>query len=495
MSRKTRKTEPCTAGNEAKTSDPLVIRFATHDSAANETPSGPREETKMHETLKLGLMAGVVGLALQAADPSDARADGKPHPDRDEACQSLKLRAVGDYYTCLLRAGDDPWRREGCDNRFERNFSKADRLSPACPPLDDPDRTQRAVADQAQAVLVGDVSTPPCQQIVSGADGLVTCLISAPSEYITTTVASLSDILTQIQTQSSSSCADCASVTADTPLWLQAWGAPGGSRFQGLGGAPGFAQTVTTINELEMQGIVDLYYYFGQTGGYNQTSGASGGTATLVTTVDLQRNPATPPTSSGMLLIAGGGGGSGGCDGGCILSCPTPGNGGAGGVAISTVGPDGQGIGQGGDGSWTGSGGGEGVGGSSASNDGGPGNDGIGGTGGPGSFGAGGHSQNGTTWFNTGSTPLTFSSGGGGGGGYDSNSCTAGGGGGGGGWGGGGGGIHGNNNYSAGGGGGGGSWSAPSTCNDVTAPTTYPGNNSTGHANLFLVFNTQGTCQ
>lgn len=446
-----------------------------------------------NQTLKMGFLAGVVGLTLQAAGAPNALADGKPDPDWDRVCQSYKLRAVGSYYKCLLWTSNDTVGRARCDDRFQQAFATADRLSPNCPPLDSLDRTRRSINDQAQAVLVGDVSAPPCQAVLSGTDGLVTCQLNAPGDNIGTSVASLTDILTQIQNQDSSTCAACASVTAETPLWLQAWGSSGGNRGRGSSVAVGgFAQTVTTISDLQAVGTVALYFYLGAAGGWNNTSGASGGAATLVTTEDLQLNPANDPTDA--LLIAGGGGGSGGCDSGCLGGCIEPGNGGGGGTAISTTGPDGQGIGQGGGGHKSGGGGGgQGIGGSGHGSLG-SGNSGIGGKGGGGGEGAGHHSQGGPGWFNTSSTPLTFTSGAGGLGEGDTNTCTAGGGGGGGGWGGGGGGVHGNTATAAGGGGGGGSYSIASTCNDVMAPTTYQ-QSASSNGNVYFVFNTKGTCQ
>ena len=430
--------------------------------------------------------AVAVLLALQGA--MAAAASTASASDRNQTCEARKLYAVSDYYACLLNAGDHARRQSRCDEQFERAFGRADQLARGCPPLDDLDRTQTAVKDQAKAVLTGDISAPPCQEVLSGTDGRVTCVINKSGENIGTSASSLEDILTQITTQDPSTCAACQDVTPDTPLWLQAWGGSGGNRGEGASsGSGGFAQTVTTINDLKSLGIIDLYFYLGGGGSWNNTSGASGGAATLVTQADLQLSPSNDPTDA--LLIAGGGGGSGGCDGGCSLGCSRPGSGGAGGSAISTTGPDGQGIGQGSSGSsGGGSGGGNGIGGSGG---GATGNADIGGTGGSGGAGAGNHSQGGPGWINTGSTPLAFTSGAGGGGNSDTNSCTAGGGGGGGGWGGGGGGRHGNIDTSAGGGGGGGSYSMASTCDDVDAPTTY----QAGAGNLYLVFNTQGACK
>jgi hypothetical protein len=167
------------------------------------------------------IIAGMAGIALLVGSVTDVLANGRPQ-SADDFCQALKLTAVGNYYRCLLRAGEGDRRKSSCDDRFTRAFAQADLHSPACEPLDDPDRTQRGIQDQAKAVLAGDVSVPPCQEITSGTDGIVTCWLHKPGQNTSTSYAALDDILTQITTQDPADCAPCQNVTSDTPLWLQA---------------------------------------------------------------------------------------------------------------------------------------------------------------------------------------------------------------------------------------------------------------------------------
>lgn len=435
------------------------------------------------------ILATAIGFVLLTGSGGAAYAAARQDsngikPGKLAACRSAKLKAVGDYYECLLlRNGKNIALHGGCDKRFMNKFAKADKLSPGCPPLDDPDRTQRYVLNQARAVHSGDPSVPPCQEITSDSSGKVTCWLHKPGENTTTSWANLDDILAQLTSQSSAACAPCQNITSQTPMWMQAWGGKGGKS----GGNSGFAQTVTTLADLQNQGIVTLFFYLGRNGYSSGTTGGSGGAATLVTQEDLQENPATAPVDA--LLIAGGGGGGGGQDTGCLVGDPTPHGGASGGVAISQTGPDGEGIGQGND-ATNGKGGGQGVAGSGHSS----GSKGIGGQGGKGGQGAGHSATSTTAWFNTGATQLTITSGKGGDGGDDSSSCTTGGGGGGGGWGGGGSGSHGNADTKAGGGGGGGSYSIPSKCADPGAPTTYVSNPDSGAGTFQIVFNTEGSC-
>jgi hypothetical protein len=432
-------------------------------------------------------LAGSLGLALLAGT-APARGGDFKHgdgKDPDQYCRSLKLQAVSVYYGCLVRAADDHGKQSRCDDRFTAAFERADALSPGCEPLGNLRRTQLGVQNQAREALIGDISQPPCQGIISGTT-LVTCQLHAPGDNITNTVAVLSDILTQIQTYPD--CPACAEVTDQTPMWLQAWGGTGGDPDDQSEGLPGFAQMVTSLSGLEGNGILQLYFYLGASGSNNgKITGGSGGAATLVTSQDLTQSPSQEPDQSAIILVAGGGGGGGGRDTGCLAGSKTPGAGGAGGVAISVTGQDGQRFGQGGQGGDSGGGGGGYSGGGS-----GGGSDGIGGMGGGGGEGAGGGPPGRTGWYNTGATKLTFTSGEGGGGGGDKNSCVSGGGGGGGGYGGGGGGGDGDANRAASGGGGGGSAAQASTCTDAKAPTTFQTAPS-WDGTVYLVFDTAAT--
>ena len=455
------------------------------------TPERPSRRG-LERVLRTLLMCGVGGVAATIASSGGALAlDDRPGDLSDSSggeCQTLKLRAAGEYYACLLRAGDEGHGSKRCDHRFAALFERADRREPGCLPLDDLERSQQGIRNQAQEVLVGDISQPPCQGIVSGSEGLVTCQLRVPGENIVNSVANLADVLTQIQNEPD--CPACAKVTDETPIWIQAWGGRGGDGDDSSEGAPGFAQLVTSISGLKSVGIVQFYFYLGAGGSNGGTTGGAGGAATLVTEGDLLDSPSTAPTDA--LLIAGGGGGGGGRNTGCIAGSRTPGTGGAGGLAISVTGKDGQRFGQGGQGGASGGGGGgQSEGGSGGG--GGGGGDGIGGMGGGGGDAPGGGAPGSSGWYNTGATKLTFTSGEGGGGGGDKNSCTAGGGGGGGGYGGGGGGGDGDANRQARAGGGGGSYASASTCADPKAPTTFQNPPSTD-GNVYLVFNTSATC-
>ncbi len=227
-------------------------------------------------------------------------------------------------------------------------------------------------------MLVGDISQPPCQEITANDGGQVTCQLHVPGENIAKTIAALSDILTQVTAEPD--CPACSKVTANTPLWIQAWGGTGGDGRDSTEGSPGYAQMVTSIGKITGQGIVDLFFYMGSGGSTGGNKGGSGGAGTLVTKSNLQASPSTAPTEA--LLIAGGGGGGGGrVTSGC--GSKTPGTGGGGGVAISVAGTDGQRFGQGVKGGNGGEGGGQGIGV-------GGGSDGVGGMGGNGGDGAGG---------------------------------------------------------------------------------------------------------
>ena len=125
-------------------------------------------------------------------------------------------------------------------------------------------------------------------------------------------------------------------ISADTVMWIQAWGGKGGKGAEefggwtgGWGGDGGFAQTTTTINDY--QTIFDtsqLYYYLANKGGDNTTAwGAGGGAAsTIVASVG------SGFSASNVVLIAGGGGG-----GNYAQNFSDGQNGGHGGSAIATT--------------------------------------------------------------------------------------------------------------------------------------------------------------
>lgn len=427
------------------------------------------------------------------AAPAEAAATGSGAPTN--VCRSMKLQAAGHYFLCLVRAGADQARRGSCNLQFARAFERADRISSGCG-TDSLDRLRDLVYGFEQGLLTSEASPPACAAVTANGDKVTCWLVLPPTESNTVTTLSsvnLQSVINQVQLVPQSQCAPCASVTGDTVLWLQAWGADNfGINKQAYGG---FAQTVTTINDLMGRGIQTLHFYLGAQGsspGGSEAGGETGAASTIVTGQDLTLTPAQQPDFNQVLLIAGGAGGTGGCDSECMAGCLSPGAGGDGGVAIATTLEAGSGQGQKG-GDSGGFGGHDGIGGSGVYN--GKGLDGVGGRGGisgEGDGGNGGVAFN-PEWYNTGATNLTFTSGQGQGGGNDTSLCADGGGGGGGGWGGGGGGYYGNENGAPGGGGGGGSYAIQSTKSDGNAPTTRqnkPGSTSYRDGFIQLVFDT-----
>ena len=397
------------------------------------------------------------------------------------ACVTLKLRAAGDYYSCLLQSGAKRERAARCDRRFAWQFAQADRRDPGCAPLTDLERSQRGIRDQAQAVLVGDISQPPCQGITANNAGQVTCQLHVPGENIATTVAGLSDILAQVTVEPD--CPTCSKVTANTPLWISGLGRDRRRRPRLDAGSARLRADGHKHRQNHRPGhrrplLLPRWWRV-----HRRQQGWIGRCRHAGDQVDLQASPSTAPTDA-LLIAGGGGGGAGRVTSGC--GSKTPGTGGDGGVAISVAGTDGQRFGQGVKGGHGGEGGGQGIGV-------GGGSDGVGGMGGNGGDGAGGSPPGRTGWLNTGATSLTFTSGEGGGGGGSDKSCVSGGGGGGGGFGGGGSGGDGDTDRAAGGGGGGGSYASASACTDAAAPTERPSAPSSD-GNVYLVFNTAGTC-
>jgi hypothetical protein len=309
-------------------------------------------------------------------------------------------------------------------------------------------------------------NTQPCAS-VSQSGLIASCLLQT-----TNCGVDLDDVVSQVGNQ----------VTQDTVMWIQAWGGKGGNTDKGTsGGAGGYAQTTTTVNDIKsmFDGSAQLYYFLagaGADGGDH--CGSAGGSATNVTFEDLTQSPSNPPSlaSPPTYLVAGGGGG--GCGGNGEFLCFTPGcpaDGGKGGIATAGLGINGEGTG----GEYaSGMGGQLGVGGASHCIECGGGNEtsGLGGFGGRGGGGGSGQSCNGPGapalfYNNTTANTQTWTAGAGGKGSSNTSDCDAGGGGGGGGWGGGGGGGHGNNNGSAIPGGGGGSYAIYSTQASSLAPS------------------------
>ncbi len=419
-------------------------------------------------------LAGFVAIvSLFTPGPSMARA-----ADPESRCEVDQIRASSALYRCLIEVGTSELPADTADrltthcvDRHIARYAIAERhWGAACSERDEL-RTRQAVAAQAQALVDGSVSPMACADVTDNTEaGLVTCRLTVPSQSTTVSSVDLGAILNQLAV---------FGVSDANVMWIQAWGADGGSGYDtseggGAAGGGGFAQTITTASDF-MHGFETsiFYFYLGQNGTHNSESGGQGGAATLVTTQDLLPDPTSDPDPTHVVAIAGGGGGGGGAN--PSFDCGNQGEAGAGGgVAFaSTTSP---GSGKGGDssgGSAPGLGGNAGQGGAGANN----GHDGYGGRGGDG--GKSGLHQ--TGWINTGTTTLTFSAGEGAAGtDLENTSCVGGGGGGGGGWGGGGGGAYshdeatGTEHHSSGGGGGA-SFSVTSTQLDGRAPDATTG--------------------
>jgi hypothetical protein len=318
--------------------------------------------------------------------------------------------------------------------------------------------------------------TPACQSIATTNNGAaVKCLLSSSACGV--------DLNLLVQGLSGLG----YTVTAATPMWIQAWGGGGGhSSKAGSGSAGGYAQTTTSVADFTTQfGSPMLFYFIGKDGAsVSYTCGGAGGSATIVTSQDLSLSPSQNPIDDNVLLIAGGSGGGGGEDTGGF--CPTFsrgfGDGGRGGVAIASLNANGQGHGANSNTANCGSlqGGDDGNGGpgcEKATGDTHPGN-GQGGHGGLGSVGGNGAdctvTDTAPTQFLNVSVTFSFSAGRGGTGGGGRSSCDSGGGGGGGGFGGGGGGGYGDGVDVTVGGGGGASFARAATQVSAIAPTSEP---------------------
>ncbi|MEO1057397.1 MAG: hypothetical protein AAFY28_10830, partial [Actinomycetota bacterium] len=275
-------------------------------------------------------------------------------------------------------------------------------------------------------------------------------------------------------------------VDRNAPIWIQAWGGKGGDSGAATpdgssapGGAAGFAQTITSIDDYEQRfATTNLYYALSDWAAAENTDDPAagrqgdGGASTIVSSI----NPAGAlDVNSNVLVIAGGGGGA-------AVACPQYGQapcqaaaGGAGGVALANqaqVAPAQPGV-AGGPAGGAGVGG---LAGDSLSN----GSDGVGGLGG-GLF---------TTEFKLGLTVSPEFNGAGGAQvdcpSFDEHPYCARGGGGGG-WGGGAAGFYTTLTPRASAGGGGGSFAAPANVGDQNAPTQPVAGPATGEGEVHLV--------
>ena len=131
-------------------------------------------------------------------------------------------------------------------------------------------------------------------------------------------------------------------VTANTTMWIGAWGGNGGNVDKAkAGGAGGYAQTTTSVSKLMAMnnGSSEIFYFLADAGaGGGNHCGAGGGSATIVTFEDLTLNPSENPTDSSppILLVAGGAGGGGGGGGHGNASFASFGGAGGGSFAIKS---------------------------------------------------------------------------------------------------------------------------------------------------------------
>ncbi len=339
----------------------------------------------------------------------------------------------------------------------------------------------------------------PCASITLSADNtVVNCILDdSPG----TCMVDLTDVLTQLNNNTTLKTANIT-VFESTPMVVQAWGGNGGNgsgTLNGDGAAGGYAQTTTSVKDLNALNFsTQLFFYKGGGGVSTGTKhcGGGGGASTAVSLFDLSLNPTTRPNLGELLLIAGGGGGGGAMDysGFCNLGIGVPGGpGGAGGIAIATQGAAANADGDPSssyDGSCSSDSGGnyDGKGSGGAGGGGGDGASGVGAWGGTGGDGSGCYPSYYATWVNS-ANPFGYEGPDSGGGGNSAtSSCDAGGGAGGGGYGGGSGGRHANDAQISCGGGGGGSYAVKSTL--AGGPAARPSNpfgNNGGVALQFLI--------
>ena len=229
--------------------------------------------------------------------------------DSTTRCENAKLQAAGTYAECLVQAakranlkGDEltDARIEHCDEQFDRAFERAE-ADESCRTAGGPATLRGAIRGQLEETFGlattagGCASTPSFDQDTLS----YTCTLTSGS------AVDLSAIIEQIND---------AQITADTVVWIEAWGGgggPGNTSNGGSGAAGGYAQVTTTVDDLmRFLGTSDIYYYLGVNGGGPAANaGGDGGTATIVTINDLTEQT---PVFFATLLVAGGGGGGGG---------------------------------------------------------------------------------------------------------------------------------------------------------------------------------------
>jgi hypothetical protein len=429
----------------------------------------------MRSSLVLG---GCCAAALLSSDPAHALS-------LETTCENIKLRAAGGYARCLARAakqanstGSDLTDEgiERCNQRFDRVFEWAETIG-TCRTAGGPSSLRGPILGQTMATLAATTAGPGCPSTPVADGDTYVCTLKTGS------AVDLAEIVAQI---------GVPDVTLESPVWIEAWGASGGTGNTSNGGggaAGGYAQTTTTVIGL---GSSTVYYYLGKAGTGGANAGGDGGTATLVTVNDLTKEA---PTLDDTLLIAAGGGG-GGAGRGKASACGSGGSdldvlgggGGSAGEAIADTSGAKSGAGAQGGGrrstNVSGFGGDDGKGGAIGGGGADAGAGGIAALGGVG----GGHSDPTTGFSNQSGVKVTASGGKGGAPGDD-----AGGGGGGGGYGGGGGGREGTGGSDcvSGGGGGGASFAQQAT---ASCTRERPGDSPNGSAGAVQIVFQVGPC-
>ncbi len=168
--------------------------------------------------------------------------------DSTTRCENAKLQAAGTYAECLVQAakranlkGDEltDARIEHCDEQFDRAFERAE-ADESCRTAGGPATLRGAIRGQLEETFGlattagGCASTPSFDQDTLS----YTCTLTSGS------AVDLSAIIEQIND---------AQVTADTVVWIEAWGGgggPGNTSNGGSGAAGGYAQVTTTVDDM-----------------------------------------------------------------------------------------------------------------------------------------------------------------------------------------------------------------------------------------------------
>jgi hypothetical protein len=295
------------------------------------------------------IAVGLVTLLLGAGSAPALSSDTEAGIAAEQRCVATKLDAASHYDRCLIDAlrqavvqGGSPSDEQiaRCDDRFDDAFARAERGG-ACHTPGGALRVLSAIKEQALSTFTNIVATQPCAALYIDSDH-ATCLLSTSASSI-----DLEAMLDQVNTALSVTQPNHPPVGDSTTLWIQAWSGQGGNGDdigglgnEGDGGNHGYAQTTTTVGDIDQAfGVTQLYYYLGRPGSAGLQTGGDGGTATFVSAVDATT---TADVLAKTLLVAGGGGGggAGNSSGGGNCKFETGFTGGGGAVAISPVGAD-----------------------------------------------------------------------------------------------------------------------------------------------------------